>query len=332
MTLQIEQAIREHLTLLKRNATSVEHFAEVLDRMVSSPETKRLARDALSEMRRSGELSDELAGKISASLRSRAGVNRADALTVDLNPDDACPNAPHDASTSVAVGQVLRERYVLQERLGSGGKGTVFKALDRYRATLPEAHQYVALKVLHACDACAEATTASLRRELHCGQVLSHPNIVKVHELDRDGNAIFFTMELLDGALLSDLLDKLRPAPMRRSHAWRLIQQLGAGLEHAHERGVVHGDLKPHNIWITFAGEVRIFDFGAAHRFVRTADPKPSQPDFAPTSGDTGLRKLRAVGGTARRPPRRPVCLGLHFIRAFDRNASVRGAPCDGGA
>jgi len=163
------------------------------------------------------------------------------------------------------VGQVLRERYVLQERLGTGGQGTVFKALDRFRTALPDSHQYVALKILHSGDS-AEQTLANLRLEFHCGQVLSHRNIVNLYELDRDGDVVFFTMELLEGEPLSNVIARLRPAAMRKSQAWQLIQQLGAGLAHAHERGVVHGDLKPRNIFITREGELRILDFGAAHR------------------------------------------------------------------
>jgi serine/threonine protein kinase len=71
-------------------------------------------------------------------------------------------------------------------------------------------------------------------------------------------------MEFLDGELLSDLLERLRPAAMQRLQAWQIIRQLGAGLAHAHERGIVHGDLNPRNILVTRDGELRILGFGAA--------------------------------------------------------------------
>src|ERR1700722_18047221 len=96
---------------------------------------------------------------------------------------------------SVEIGRVLRGRYVLEMRLGSGSKGTVFKALDRYRADLPEAQQYVAIKILHATAANREQLLANLRREFYRTQMLSHRNIVNVFELDRDGEVDFFTME-----------------------------------------------------------------------------------------------------------------------------------------
>jgi serine/threonine protein kinase len=168
-----------------------------------------------------------------------------------------------DSAVSISVGRILRDRYVIQERLG--GRGTVFKALDLYRSSLPDAQQYVALKVLHSGRDCSEETIKELQRELHGVQSLSHRNIVNVFELDRDVDVVFFTMEFLDGELLSDLLGGLRPAAMQRLQAWQLIRQLGAGLEHAHERGIVHGDLNPRNILVTRDGELRILGFGAAN-------------------------------------------------------------------
>jgi serine/threonine protein kinase len=161
---------------------------------------------------------------------------------------------------------VLRGRYVLERRLGSGGKGTVFKALDRYRADLPEAQQYVAIKILHAAinDDSRDKLLAKLRREFYCVQMLSHRNIINVFELDRDGDVDFFTMEFIDGELLSSVMARLHPLPLSRPQAWAIIREIGAGLEHAHARNVVHTDLKPHNIMITSSGEVRILDFGAS--------------------------------------------------------------------
>ncbi len=218
--------------------------------------------------------------------------------TIDLDQARSTLRTPNsDSISSSAVGQVLRDRYVLQAPLGTGGKGTVFKALDRFRTTLPDRHRYVALKILHAGGGCSEQTLANLRLEFHCGQVLSHRNIVNVHELDRDGNTVFFTMELLDGEPLSNVIERLRPAAMRKSQAWQLIQQLGAGLVHAHERGVVHGDLKPRNIFITREGELRILDFGAAHRFMAVKSRSEHNADYAPTCGTPAYASCEQLEG-----------------------------------
>jgi serine/threonine protein kinase len=191
-----------------------------------------------------------------------------DSTTIDLQTaagerpsvsiDDQPPSLPRE------IGRVLRDRYVLVDRLGSGGKGSVFKALDRYRADFPEAQQYVAIKILHATAANRAELLANLRREFYRTQMLSHRNIVNVFELDRDGDVDFFTMELLEGELLSRVIGRLQPLPMSRPQAWAIIREIGSALECAHARNVVHADLKPHNIMITDSGEVRIFDFGAS--------------------------------------------------------------------
>jgi serine/threonine protein kinase len=157
---------------------------------------------------------------------------------------------------------VLRDRYVLVARLGSGGKGSVYKAIDRYRAHLPKAQQYVAVKILHAGVADRDERLASLRNEFYRTQMLSHRNIVNVFELDRDEDVDFFTMEFLEGELLSTVISRLQPLPMSREHAWEIIREIGSGLECAHAHNIVHADLKPNNIMITESGEVRILDFG----------------------------------------------------------------------
>lgn len=189
---------------------------------------------------------------------------------VDLQEEDweVAPSSNADdegrAASPVRVGCVIRNRYVLEERVGIGGKGTVFKALDRYRLDLPEEDRYVAIKILHRPAGNRGDLVADLRREFYCAQTLSHENIVNVYQLDRDGDIDFFTMELLEGELLSSVLARLHPAPMSQLQAWAIIRDIGSGLAHAHSRNVIHADLKPQNIMVTHAGEVRILDFSNA--------------------------------------------------------------------
>jgi serine/threonine protein kinase len=178
-------------------------------------------------------------------------------------PSSNSNDAPHTASP-IRVGCVLRDRYVLEERLDIGGKGTVFKALDRYRSDLPEEDRYVAIKILHPTANDRGELVADLRREFYCAQTLSHESIVNVYQLDRDGDLDFFTMELLEGELLSSVLAQLHPAAMSRPRAWAIIRDIGSGLAHAHSRNVIHADLKPHNIMMTHSGEVRMLDFSNA--------------------------------------------------------------------
>ncbi|HXA37259.1 MAG TPA: serine/threonine-protein kinase, partial [Steroidobacteraceae bacterium] len=174
-----------------------------------------------------------------------------------------------DPSPTADVGRVLRDRYVLESRLGSGGMGAVFKALDRFRCDLPQADRRVAIKILHEKAVGRPEILVNLRREFYCAQVLSHPNIIKVYELDRDGDVEFFSMELLEGDLLSSVLEHLDPLSMSRSRAWAIILEVAAGLAHAHARNVVHADLKPQNIMLTKRGDIRILDFGASSAIVR---------------------------------------------------------------
>lgn len=216
--------------------------------------------------------------------------------TVETERERFLQSPAFDLPGYPAVGGVLRERYVLESRLGGGDRGAVFKAFDRLRSTLPGTRRYVALKILHVGGECSEQTLANLSQEFQCEQMLSHRNILNVHELDRDGDVVFSTMELLDGELLSNVLERLGPRPMRQSQAWPLIEQLCAALAHAHERGIVHGDLKPRNIFITRDGEVRILGFGGPHRF-EAVPPHPEEAHDTSASGTLAYASCEQLEG-----------------------------------
>jgi serine/threonine protein kinase len=203
-------------------------------------------------------------------------------------------------SLPAEIGRVLRDRYVLLDRLGGGGKGTVFKALDHYRADLPQAQQYVAIKILHATAVNHEARLANLRREFYGAQTLSHRNIVNVFELDRDGDVDFFTMEFLEGELLSRVMGRLQPLPMSRPQAWAIIREIGSGLEYAHSRKFFHADLKPQNIMITHSGEVRVLGFGAPSTSAELSPEDRLRPKTAFSSVRHAYASCELLAG---RPP-----------------------------
>jgi serine/threonine protein kinase len=188
-----------------------------------------------------------------------AGAELASITASDPRP---CNRPPMQL---MEIGYVLRDRYVLESRLGSGGMGTVYKAADRFRCDLPESERHVAIKILHENLRSRPEVLTNLRREFCCAQTLSHKNIVRVYELDRDGDVAFFTMELLEGKTLRAMMQQFHPLPVKRQYAWPIIRDIGAGLAHAHARNVIHGDLKPQNILITNSGEVRILDFGTSN-------------------------------------------------------------------
>ena len=178
--------------------------------------------------------------------------------------------APQTAAhREIAIGDVLRNRYRVVGVLGYGGMGTVFEATDEYRIDLPTTNQRLAIKVLHSAVAHREELLAELQREFQHLQLLSHPNIVRVHEFDRDGDIAFFTMEFLNGALLSQVLSARKTIALARPYALAIMRDIGAALAHAHSRGIVHGDINPQNIFITNGGELRVLDFGASHKILR---------------------------------------------------------------
>lgn len=192
-----------------------------------------------------------------------AGAEPASIAASDLRPCNRPPMRP------MVIGHVLRDRYVLKSRLGSGGMGTVYKATDRFRCDLPESERHVAIKILHEDLHSSPEVLTNLRREFCCTQTLSHKNIVRVYELDRDGDVAFFTMELLEGKTLRAMMQQFHPLPVKHQYAWPIIRDMGAGLAHSHARNIIHGDLKPQNILITNSGEVRILDFGTSSMRVR---------------------------------------------------------------
>jgi serine/threonine protein kinase len=179
----------------------------------------------------------------------------------------SAPRAQETGSKGeLAEGDVLRERYRLGRMLGTGGTGTVFEAIDQYRVDQTTLSQSVAVKVLHRAVTERGDVVIKLRSEFWRLQSLSHPNIVRVFELDRDGDLDFFTMELLHGVPLGRLLGAQNGRTLQRSNGLAIIRDIGAALAHAHSRGVVHGDISPDNILITTDGEVRVLDFGASRK------------------------------------------------------------------
>jgi serine/threonine protein kinase len=262
-----------------RNTCTQSEFVSALSAYLhAAPESMPRITALLTRLNARGDIPADLVRllELRISRRELSGAN--DGVTVDLPKNGAVSACNPDRPAilpRVEVGRVLRDRYDIEQRLGTGGKGTVFKALDRYRSSLPPSQRYVAVKVLHECTGNRDETIEALRREAQAAQILSHPNIVKVYDVDRDGDVDFFTMELLEGELLSDVMRRFQPAPMRRPHAWSIIEKIASGLEHAHARNVVHADLKPQNIMITNSGEVRILDFGSSYRFVKERQDEP---------------------------------------------------------
>ena len=148
-------------------------------------------------------------------------------------------------------------RFELVREVGRGGFGVVFEARDL------ELGRTVALKVLCA-DASPCADDERLLGEAEAAARLSHPNVVTIHDVGRSEWGPYLVLELLRGETLERRL-RLGPLPLRA--ALRVAEGVASGLAHAHERGVVHRDVTPKNVFLCDDGQVKLLDLGLAHAF-----------------------------------------------------------------
>jgi len=176
------------------------------------------------------------------------------------------------AGPTKGVGDTLNGRFVLEECLGVGGMGTVYKALDLRKLEASDRKPYIAIKVLNMQFAAHPKSLMALQREARKAQQLAHRNIVTVYDFDRDGSTVYLTMEYLSGKSLNRVLRAPDFEGMPYATALPIITGMGRALAYAHERGFVHCDFKPANVFLTDRGEVKVIDFGIARGFQQPAD------------------------------------------------------------
>ncbi|APA88215.1 serine/threonine protein kinase [Paraburkholderia sprentiae WSM5005] len=171
--------------------------------------------------------------------------------------------------TVKGIGDTLNNRFVLEECLGVGGMGTVYKALDLRKLEASDRKPYLAIKVLNVQFRGNPNSLVALQREARKAQVLAHRNIITVYDFDRDGPIVYLTMEYLSGKPLSQLLRTPGYQGMPVRSALPIVRGMCAALAYAHERGFVHCDFKPANVFLTTHAEVKVIDFGIARVFQR---------------------------------------------------------------
>ena len=154
------------------------------------------------------------------------------------------------------IGKMLDNRYEILEIIGKGGMAVVFKAKCH------RLNRLVAIKVLKP----ELADDAEFRRRFHdesqAVAMLSHPNIVSVYDVSKGGDLEYIVMELIDGITLKQYMERRGQLNWRES--LHFITQIMKGLSHAHSRGIIHRDIKPHNIMVLRDGSVKVADFGIA--------------------------------------------------------------------
>src|SRR5690349_1713571 len=197
-------------------------------------------------------------------------------------------------------GEVIAERYEVEELVGTGGMSSVYRARDRLLERL------VALKVLHPHYADDDEYVERFRREARSVAQLSHPHIVTVIDRGEDDGRQFIVFEYVDGENLKQLIGRTGPLPTRR--ALELAVEIADALEFAHEHGLIHRDVKPQNVLVTPDGDAKVTDFGIArsldveHGVTQTGTVlgtsnylSPEQASGKPTTQATDVYSLGVV-------------------------------------
>lgn len=160
---------------------------------------------------------------------------------------------------------IISGKYKLLEHIGTGGMGQVFLCQHT------RLNRRVAIKVLPAEKAEERASLERFYREAQAVAALNHPNIVRAHDVDRDGPLHFLVMEYVEGSNLTEIVKRRGPLPIGR--ALEYIVQAACGLHHAHEASLIHRDVKPANLLVDRMGQVKVLDLGLARFYSDSSDP-----------------------------------------------------------
>ena len=241
-----------------------------------------------------------------------------------MSPDEAAASK----RASAQEGRLLAGRYRLTERIDEGGAGEVWQARDE------RLDRDVAIKVLGA-DA-DEAFRERFADEARRAASVTHPNVVTVFDEGRDGADAFMVMELVRGRTLRDVVADR--GPLRPHEAARLVAQIAAALDAAHEAGVIHCDVKPANVIVDQQGTAKLTDFGIAraargpreHELIGTARyiaPERIEGKAPTERSDVYSLGLVAYELIAGRPPNAEMeTEDLLRVRLDGRSPSLRSA------
>src|ERR671935_1112129 len=160
------------------------------------------------------------------------------------------------AVTDTLLNTIFDGRYKILRKLGAGGMADVYLAEDQ------ELGRRVAIKILNDRHANDEQFVERFRREAKNAAALSHPNIVSIYDRGEAEGTYYIAMEYLEGRSLKELILSRGPAPL--NVAIEYVRQILSALRFAHRHGIVHRDIKPHNVLVDAEGRVKVTDFGIA--------------------------------------------------------------------
>jgi serine/threonine-protein kinase len=217
-----------------------------------SPEAMPL--DFLSLIRRSGVLSDRQLEEVDAGVRAGDYPTKARALADRLIAEGVLTDFQADRLLKGKAHGLVVGRYVILDRVGEGGRGRVFKAQHRLMGRL------VALKVIAPQIASRVSSIARFHREMRLLGRLNHPNVIRALDADQVGDLLYIVMEYVGGRSLDEVLRERGPLPAREVIDY--MSQAALGLAHAHERGIIHRDVKPPNLLLSEEGQIKVLDLG----------------------------------------------------------------------
>lgn len=206
-------------------------------------------------------------------------------LALDATPVVQSASTAREDFSNVA-GRVFGN-YELLEQIGQGGMGVVFKARQR------NLNRTVALKLMLSGPLASEAEIKRFRSEANAAATLQHPNVVAIHEVGEQDGRHYFSMEYVEGRSLAEVV---RRTPLPAEQAVRYVKSIAEAVHYAHQRGILHRDLKPHNVLIDAKDQPRITDFGLAKQIEVDSDLTVSgavlgTPSYMPPEQAAGKRR-----------------------------------------
>ncbi|HLM55277.1 MAG TPA: protein kinase, partial [Pyrinomonadaceae bacterium] len=245
-----------------------------------SEQIKRIVRSALG--RPAAERSAFLDGACAEDEELRAAVESALASRGEGTDGEARPASVSAETTRAEVvpGRTSLGPYRVLEKLGAGGMGTVYLALDTRLG------RRVALKLLPVHMASDEESVRRFEQEARAASALNHPNILTVHDIGELDGRRFIATEYVEGR---DLRQRAAESPLSLTEALEVCAQAASALVKAHAAGIIHRDVKPENVMVDEEGHVKVLDFGIAKRFAPRRSPDPEAPTSAQVNTESGV-------------------------------------------